>query len=100
MLLLWPLAARILEVQVNRVRERVGGEWGRCSTVCGQYSMLYGTGAASKTERRLDRDQSQHAAQYSITERRLGLGQSQQRFCTVSRFFQKSYIMILGTNAK
>ena len=54
--------------------------------------MLYGTGAASKTERWLNRDQSQHAAQYSMTGRRLGLGQSQQRFCTVSRFFQKSLI--------
>ena len=52
--------------------------------------MLYGTGAASKTERWLNRDQSQHAAQYSMTGRRLGLGQSQQRFCTVSRFSQKS----------
>ena len=27
--------------------------------------MLYGTGAASKTERWLNRDQSQHAAQYT-----------------------------------
>ena len=37
-----------------------GGLMGRCSTVCGRYSMLYGTGAASKTERWLNRDQSHH----------------------------------------
>ena len=53
--------------------------------------MLYGTGAASKTERWLNRDQSQHAAQYNMSERGLGRGPSQQRFCTVSRFFQKSF---------
>ena len=48
-----------------------GGLMGRCSTVCGRYSMLYGTGAASKTERWLNRDQSHHASQYSVTEQRL-----------------------------
>ena len=53
--------------------------------------MLYGTGAASKTERWLNRDQSQHAAQYSMTERRLGLGQSQQRFCTLGQILSKKY---------
>ena len=48
-----------------------GDEWGRCSTVCGQYSMLYGTGAANKTERWLNRDQSQ------------------QRFCTLGQIPSK-----------
>ena len=48
-----------------------GGLMGRCSTLCGRYSMLYGTGAASKTERWLNRDQSHYASQYSMTEKRL-----------------------------
>ena len=40
-------------------------------TVCGQYSMLYGTGAASETERWQNRDQSQ------------------QRFCTLGQILSK-----------
>ena len=59
--------------------------------------MLYGTGAASKTERWLNRDQSHHAAQYSITERGLGLGQSQQRFCTLGQILSKKYSIFKAT---
>ena len=44
---------------------------GRYNTMCGQYSMLYGTGAASETERWLNRDQSQ------------------QRFCTLGQIPSK-----------
>ena len=73
-----PSSGEIIEVQVIQVRRESGGLVGaEPITVCGIV---------------------QRAA--NMTERWLGRGQSQQRFCTLSRFSQESFAQYLSKLGK